>query len=242
MTEETLKHSRISKSSRYPSIELSYAIKVVEEARKFGRNITNSHLAGGGSVESGAFRKKKAALGYYGLIIGRDDNIFITDIAEAILNPIKETEKEEAIKKAFLSPEIFKRIYDSVEKNKPIALAILGNLLIREYGIPISSKDDFLNTFIKAGVYAGLIQYGNGKSEIIILPIITGIEVSTRNVESDNNVNVSPIEPGPILESHLVDLALDNGKKARLIVPSELTENDKKKLMAQMKLLTGEFD
>jgi hypothetical protein len=242
ITEGTV-HSRISKSARYPSIDLSFAIKVVEEARKFGRNITNSHLAGGGSVGSGAFKQKKASLGYYGLISGKEDSIQITDIAEAILNPINDTEKEEAVRKAFLAPEVFKKIYDSTEKNKAIPLSTLGNLIIREYGIPISSKNDFLNTFIKAGVYAGLIQYGSDKLEIIFLPDVTETSISIKDEEVGKNTDFNQNAGSEsIVESHWVDLALDNGKKARLIVPNDLTENDKKKLLAQMKLLTGDFD
>lgn len=239
--EQLNKQSRISKDSRYPSVELSYAIKVVEEARKFGRNITNSHLAGGGSVSSGAFRQKKASLGYYGLISGRENNIQITDNAEAILNPINDTEREEAIKKAFLTPDIFKKIYESVEKNKPIPLTTLGSLVIREYGIPVTAKDDFLSTLIKAGIFAKLVEYSDDKSEIIFLPSI--VDTNSKAIEPANSTDENfNIETTPLRESHMVELALDEGKKARLIVPNDLTDNDKKKLMAQMKLLIGIFD
>lgn len=232
---------KISKSTRSPSIDLSYAIKVVEEARKFGRKIANAHIAGDSSTVSGAFKQKKASLGYYGLISGRGDEYEVTDLAEAIINPMSDEERLGAIKRAFLSPEIFNSIYSSLEKGKPIRLDILGNLVVREYGIQPTAKNDFLNTFVKAGKYAQLIEFGGDKSEIVALPI----ENPESESVADNIQNTSILSPqaAEIIseDTQAVELILSTGK-ARIIVPKNLSENDAKKLKKQIDILADILD
>lgn len=240
------------KSSRYPSIELDYAIKVVSEARKFGKEITESHIAGSGkgSVKSGAFRRKKASLGYYGLIAGREGRLQITELAEKVVNPIDEEEKERSIKEAFLSPELFKKLYDSIEKNVSIKVDMLGNLLIRQYGIQPAARNEFLSTFINSGIYAGLIRYNSmeTKTEIVFLEQEKKRDKNPADLlnpfEFFGHTPSSPKEDPsekPKMEFLTVEIGLTNGT-ARIQVPKELTELDSKKLKAQIDVLAGTFD
>jgi len=152
-------------STHYPAISLDYAIKVVEKARVLGKSISDTTIAGGGSTKSGAFTRKRAALGYFGLISGRGENLQITELAEKIISPLNENEKTSAIKESFLKPALYRKLYDTVEKEVSIEVSMLGNLVVREFGIQPSGKDDFMNTFISSGQFAQLINYIDGSKD-----------------------------------------------------------------------------
>lgn len=230
-----------ARSSRFPSITLGYAVRVIEEASKFGKYITNSHIAGEGATKGGGFARKKASLGYYGLISGKGDKFEITSLADKIVNPLNDEEKTSAIQEAFLSPELFKKLYISTQKGKPINLSFLGNLLVREYSIQPSAKNEFLLTFIKAGIFANLARYhDDSKSEIILLDS----KDNKKEVE-EKSENLDPFaifgNPQPKApEIQMVELILTNGS-GKIIVPRELTKEDAKKLRVQINLLANIF-
>lgn len=226
------------KSPRYPSIELDFAIKVVAEARKFGTSITDAHIAGKGKPTGGAFRSKKASLGYYGLVSGHGSSVEITELASKILFPKDELEKNSAIKQAFLSPVLFKKLYDATSKGQSIDISVLGNILVRDYGIKPSSKNEFLNTFIKSGIFAGLLKYaGESKTEITLMPV--GQEETS--LSSQTTSEVTQVEEKISSDYDSVELTLTHGK-GKIIVPKELTEIDVKKLRAQINLFGNIFE
>lgn len=168
------------RSVRFPSINLQFAIDVVKEARKFGKTITNNHLAGKGKPQGGGFVRKRAALGYYGLIDGRGEKIRITDLSESIIYSTSEEERKFALKKAFINPEIFNKLYKETEKNSVIDLEVLGNILVRQYGIAASSVKDFLSVFIKSGMLAGLIEYSSKDKRSILFLDESYLEQKTK--------------------------------------------------------------
>lgn len=242
------KQKKIQKSPRFPSIDLDFAIEVVREARKFGKRTTDAYLAGKGKPSGGGFSRKKASLGYYGLISGRTPNLEITDLSDSIIYALNEKERAEAIKKAFLSYETFKKIYDTWEKNTPYEVQTLSNFAVRNFGVQESAKNEFINTFIKSGLYAGIIKYnGDDKSQIILID-------DTQSATSYNEEAAEPQSPTSSvstteelasesiqMELQVVELSLENGK-AKIIVPKVLTDLDAKKLKAQINILANIFE
>lgn len=229
------------RSARFPAYTLDTAIETVREARKFGKTVTDAQLAGNGSVKSGAFIRKKAALGYYGLIAGRSADVHLTDLAEAILYP-KQGEEQKAIREAFLAPEIFKKLYSTATKNIPIALSAFGNILIRDYNIQPSVKNSFLSIFIKSGALAGLIKYSDDtKSDIIFLDENENKEIDKDDELSDSSKELTPVYAYDQITSpelQTVELILTNGK-AKIVVPKDLTLVDVKRLKMQISLLAN---
>lgn len=237
-----------SRSPRFPAYTLETAIQTIDEARKFGRTVTDAQIAGEGSTNSGSFLRKKAALGYYGLISGRGEDVHITDLAESILYP-KENERESSIKVAFLTPEIFKRLYQSTAKNVPISLSILGNILIRNYNIQPSAKNEFISVFVRSGIFAGLLNYTDDTKSTIIL-----LEASANDKKQEVINEVITGESSEIImqptykiedisqpEVQIAELILTNGK-AKIMVPNELTSSDTKRLIAQIRILANIID
>lgn len=236
--------NRGERSSRYPAINLEFAVKVITEARVFGRSITNNHIAGKGVPKGGGFLGKKAALGYYSLISGRGDKLYITDLAESIIYSKGEEEKRSAIQTAFLSPESFNKLYSDTEKNVPIDLGVLGNLIIRQYGISPAGKKSFLSTFVSSGIFADLVEYSDEKKGAIILKE----QVSKETEKNDIQVREESIHSQigfktdfQSTETQKIELALENGK-GYIVLPQEITPKDIKKLIAQIKIFGDEFE
>ncbi|MEK7450560.1 MAG: hypothetical protein AAB662_01310 [Patescibacteria group bacterium] len=180
-----------NRSSRYPSLSLEYAVKVIEEARKFGKNVTSANLGGTGA-KSGAYIRKKASLGYYGLLSGTGDNLQITDLADKIVYAKSEEEKANSLRQAFLSPDLFSTICQKIEKNTPINLEVLGNVFIRDYGIQPSAKKALLQNFVSSGIFANVIKYsGENKRDIIFSDNDKGKEEKTSVIMSQQDNEAS---------------------------------------------------
>ena len=220
-----------NKNPRFPGINLDYAIKVINEARKFGRNVSSSHIAGKLSPKSGAFLRKKASLGYFGLITGRGDNLTITDLAEKIIYPKNEIEKATSIKEAFLMPEIFSNLYKTLEKNNVISLQTLGNVVLRQYKMTENGKNQFLSIFVNSGIFSGLIQYSDkANNEIILIPDSPKEDMQVEFVPETNNRLLENLQS--------TELNLSKGK-AIITVPAELSVEDVKKLKLQIDIFAS---
>lgn len=226
---------KTSRSARFPSVTLDYAVKVISEARKFGKILTDAHIAGEDSAKSGAFLRKKASLGYYGLISGRGNDLTVTELAEKIIYPKTEQEKQDSLKKAFTNPELFKRLFDSIEKETPISVDRLGSIVIREHGVLPSAKERFIVTFIKSGNYAGLIEYNDkSKGEIILKKLDQPQPTPTTPkpfpfstfLEEDDAVKEES-------SSQSVEISLSKGT-GKIVVPAKFSGQDAEKLKRQI--------
>jgi len=238
--------SQKNKSSKYPFIVLEDAISMVQQARAYGKSVTDAQLSGKQSSLSGSFIRKKASLGYYGLIEGKKNSMEISSLAEKIISPLGVEEKKEAIKEAFLKPNLFKQIFEKVEPGTPLDLEILGNLIVRTYGIQLSAKKHFLDVFIKSGIFAGLMEYADNNSKVKFIKDNHDEPVSQDNSlmkTKDTSILEPEIEDVFIEKEELqtVSLTLSSGT-AKIVVPKQLSEIDVKKLIAQINILGGIFE
>lgn len=236
---------RSERSSRYPAILLDFAIDVIREARKFGRDTNDIHIAGKGKPKGGAYIRKRASLGYYGLIEGRGGLLRITDLAESILYPQNEEEKLSSVRTAFLTPVLFNNLYQDIEKNVPLNIDILGNIIVRKYGISPAAQQEFLSTFIKSGIFADLIQYAEGKKDEIILKTFNEVVEKDKTIISQKE-EIDSKENKALLNANqdyqIVELQLENGGKAKIAISGKMTKTDARKLQAQVNILANIFD
>jgi len=240
VTEKEVK--KVDRSSRYPSIGLASAIKFIQEARTFGRKTSDVHIAGKGSPKGGAYIRKRAALGYYGLLEGRGQNLYISDLAESILFPQSEEERLSSVRNAFLTPDLFNHLYQETEKNVAIDLDVLGNIVVRQYGITPAAKEEFITVFIKSGIYAEVVAYSDEtKSSIILIDNHSTEEIKEKEgYKGAVKIDKKKEEFGSS-ELQTVELSLTQGQ-AKIIVPAKITALDVKKLKAQIDVLATDFD
>jgi hypothetical protein len=173
MAEETKKTRQ--KSPKFPAMGLDRAIEVIKEASKLGRTFQPETFASfclrrdaKGSVKSGAFIRRVAALKYYGLIEEKGSQIELTKLTEQILYPKDEQERIGAIRESFLRPLLFKKLYDAIEKEVSIKKERLANMSVREYGIAPNAMEDFISSFISSAKFAGFLKVDpNDKDSVI---------------------------------------------------------------------------
>lgn len=230
-----------NKSSRYPFIDLEEAISIVVNARKFGKAVTDAQLAGNQSIKSGSFIRKKASLGYYGLIEGNKENMTISNLAEKIISPLGEEEKKISIRDAFLKPQLFRSIYDTVQSELPIELDYLGNMSTRTWGVQPKAKNHFLRVFTKSGLYAGIIEYISGDESRI--KFIKNHTEENNGIQGKigNNLITETKKSQEIRELfdekddvQTVTLSLSGGMGNITVPSSGLDQADIKKLIAQI--------
>lgn len=254
------------KSKNYPGLTLESAVSIVTAARALGKTIAKSTLAtigradAKGSVKSGAFLRKLAALSQYGFIEIDGNNIKFTDNAEAIIYPTgnnAEKDKQKGIIKSFLTPPTFYDLYNQLEKNLPISIHLIRNKAIREIGISPTGANNFIRSFIDSGIFAKLIEYSSDTKQEIKLLDQTSYEftkstditpVNIEKIENDNNQNSVNIfetyfgKPKRSIEQiQTATLVLSNGN-ATIQVPHSITEKDKMRLKAQIDVFIVEED
>lgn len=165
----------VVKSPKFPSISLETAVKVIQEASKHGERFKRESFATFGakrsdskSYKSGAFLRRIAALKYFGLIETKGDEIIFTEVAKKILAPKNDEERKETIIQCFLNPPLFQNLYNTHSKNTPIKVDDLANIAVREYGITLKAKKDFISSFIGSAMFAGLLKYAGDEKKLIV--------------------------------------------------------------------------
>lgn len=252
------------KSKNYPGLTLESAISIVTAARALGKSIAKSTLSAigradaKGSIKSGAFLRKLAALSQYGFIEIEGDNIKFTDTAEAIIYPTgnnAQKDKEKSIIKAFLTPSTFYDLYNQLEKNLPISIHLIRNKSIREIGITPNGVNNFIRSFIDSGIFAKLIEYSSDSKQEIRLLDQESYEhtesASLTPITASKNENSKNQNPFDVFETYFgksqkieeqtqtATLLLSNGK-ATIQVPKNITEKDKHRLKAQIDVFISE--
>lgn len=160
----------------FPRINLSSAVQIMDAASKFGKSWKKEQFAGfgaksgAGSAKSGAFAARVSALKDYGLVVGDKESIASTELAQRLTKPINADEREQAVKKAFLSVATFNDLYMSFDANEALPRDKVAEHAVFQLGISRDSKDKFVNVFIDSGEYAGLVKYDKESQSVILLP------------------------------------------------------------------------
>lgn len=153
------------RSKGFPRLSLKNAVQIIDKAMKYGRNWSKEEFATfgsksntKGSANSGAFAYRLAALRDYGLITSTKDGVLATELASRIVKPINDDEYREAIKEAFLGPDVFKDIVNSVEHDIELSKTAIAEIAVRKLGISRDYMNRFAKNFLESGKLAGIIK------------------------------------------------------------------------------------
>lgn len=117
-------------------------------------------------------------------------------------------------------------MYETLEKGSPLSIDFLEQVANLQAGISEVGKSRFIKNFILSGIYAGAIQYSlRSKREVIILD---------EKIEAETSAP-QPAEYQPAQSAQKAELKTSKGK-AILIVPEELSKEDKTRLKSQIDL------
>jgi hypothetical protein len=191
----------------FPRISLSSAIQIIDSASKFGKEWNKETFAtygaknNAGSAKSGAFLSRLSALKEYGLITTDKNNVAITELGTTITKPISETERADAIKKAFLLVGTFSDLFNSLEGGEKLPKERVVEYAVHNLGISRDSKDKFINCFIDSGKYVRLVIYDKDSETVLLNKPLEGQDASAPENKVDeasatDNALSTSVQPG----------------------------------------------
>lgn len=146
----------------YPIYDLAEAIKVAEAVRDLGGGnvgVAKSLLAQQLKyAETGpSFFQRVSAAKSFGLIDGRG-SYSLTDQAKQYFYPTVENGREIAAIGILTTPRAFSILVQKFDGGKLPDTAMLGNIIHKDAGIPVSKKDGLASRFVRSAQFLGVID------------------------------------------------------------------------------------
>lgn len=167
------KKPRRQRSTGFPVVPLPEAASVLREAGKFGFEHSLSAFAramGHETTNSGAFRQRLSAFRDWKLVAGRGDLISFTDVGRTLAVASSDDVRQTALRTAFMSFELFARIYDALAKGETLDADLLGETAVLNYGVSPKSRSKFVESFGLSVEAAGLGETTEGGSVLLFKP------------------------------------------------------------------------
>lgn len=151
----------MARSRGYPAESLKESISRVDIIRKSlgGGSLSRGDIADAWKMADGTAIRKVAALVHYGLLSRDKDHAGlyrITLLANKILSPKSDEEKNASLIEAALSPKLFREIYGKYKGHQLPTL--LSNILEREFDIMPNRSKSVTRVFRDVMKFVGLLE------------------------------------------------------------------------------------
>jgi hypothetical protein len=161
--EKYTKKRQVGKYIKVPIFDLEDGINVAKKISDFGggRLDVKSLAESMGNTESTVMHHINSAKHHQ--IVENDKNIVkLTELGASILHPKSQEECETNTVNAFLSCNLYNRIYNRFKGKDLPPLDILANIFSRDEGVSFKTKDRTVSNFIQSGILVSLIDQDNG--------------------------------------------------------------------------------
>lgn len=133
------------------------------------------------SPKGGSFSALVSAAVKHRLLEGKKGFVTNTDLFRSIKLAYSEVEKRNALRVAFLEPQVYKRIYEKF-RNKELPVQMLNKILIREFNVADEIASRVSKYFLEGASFTELLN-GNKLIEV---------ESETSGIEEANVVELTP--------------------------------------------------
>lgn len=124
-------------------------------------------LLGYSGVKNGGFLTRMSAAKMFGLIEENGEAITLTDRAKKILSPVRPSDAEQAKLDAFLSVELFRKVFEDFDGHTLPAADGLSNLFLTQYKIVPNQVAPALRNLMDSAESAGLFKVAGNRSKLI---------------------------------------------------------------------------
>jgi hypothetical protein len=172
----TIREVKRQRSTNYPSMDLTWAVEVIQRAYSQGtmNRTALAQLAGHRDDTSGPARSKLAALRHFGLADYEEGNVIITELGKKIAAPMSNEDVSEALRQSFFNVAAFKQMYELCAKEVALAKDVLANTAIRQLGIVAKAAPEFVDIFSRSGARVNLVDPIDEKSlRVLHTPAVT---------------------------------------------------------------------
>lgn len=148
---------------RIPIFDLEDAIRVAKTISDIGRGrLDSDSIARSMGYSNSTVRHHINSAKHYKIVESKGDLVKLTELGVSIVHPTSDEEYINSKIKAFMSCDIFSKIYERY-KGKDLPQAdILANIFARDEGVSFKTKDRTVENFIQSGIIADLIKPENG--------------------------------------------------------------------------------
>lgn len=144
---------------------------------------------------SGAFKGLISAGVKHGLVTMKKDSLTTTELYRTLKLAYDEKEKTETLRKAFLYPPLYQKIYERF-KGRDLPVAMLDKILIREFGVEEVYASRVSGYFIEGAKSTSILENGKIIDNIKIVPAESTDEIPedeetdvVNNAEAQKKVN-----------------------------------------------------
>lgn len=218
-----------ARSRAYPIEDLHAAVSDVDAILEaVGRgNHSRATLAdalGYQSAAGGVAGRKVAALTQYGFLRRREGRYAPTDLAERVCHPRNDQERTDTLRKALYNPPLFREVLGRYEPEGRLPQR-LSSVLFRDFGITSAASETAADVLRNAARQAGVLD-DNDRFE-------------SRKTERDlrSLPYAEPKSQTTSSDVQRLELALTEGKMARLVLPRRLSSRDLEILERQLEIL-----
>jgi hypothetical protein len=157
---------------RFPVYDLGACVAVAKAIHeKGGGSATDDHLAaflGYKSANNGAFVNRVAASKLFGLIEGGPTHRTITQLAQKILMPIRDTDPRQGLVEAFMRVPLYSKVYDEYKGKELPPQFGLKNALRTQFGVTPKRIDRALAALIDSAETAGFFDVRGSRTQLIM--------------------------------------------------------------------------
>jgi hypothetical protein len=165
------KKPRGQSGTAYTYFDLDFSIKVADAIHtKGGGAGTPDQIAawlGYKSTRSGTYLTRIANARQFGVVVSNGDEIAVTDRGRTILAPVMPEDSINAKVDAFLSVELFAKVYEQFKGTSLPPEAGLKNLFIQTYKILPERAPHAVRAFLSSAEQAGFFRAAGDKSRLI---------------------------------------------------------------------------
>lgn len=230
--------SKGEKSPLYPSVTIEECIEFIRLVDSLGGKVVSydSVLDAMGlksrSTKSFLFRVSTSK--QYGFIeTSRGSTIQLTDLARHILYPVEEESAELLIRQSFKTPPMYSRLVERFEGKSVPQKVQLGNILMNEYRVVKSVKDNAAQCFIESAQYLGIIKNGVlCYEETLIDEPVTSANSEPEQHQSPSTISAGATQQAPNESSELstgdysFEIPTLNGRSVKIIIPGNINAKD----------------
>jgi hypothetical protein len=230
---------------QYPSYDLEEAIRFVEAIRGTGGDDVAEedllkHLNLSRTTKSWVY--KMSTVREFGLVErkGQKANakIMLTGLAKHLLRPADEAELDATRLAAFLTPALYKRLFDYYRGKTVPQVKYLANVLTREpYRLLESVSEQAAQAFLDSARYVGLLRgdlFGDGTLKKVESPAPAQAAPAPNTPES-----LEPTAPNMMRQTCLIR----KGKvEVTILIPRDLAKSDVKRINKWLEALAIDDD
>lgn len=236
--QKEIKKRTFRKSRPYPPISLDKALKFADIVEKLGaRNVSEPILLKELDLKTttNSFWGKTASAKHFGLLTVDGKTYTLTERARLILRPKDEDSKKNLLIESFLTPDLYKELYEKfLEKEIPL-LDTLANILFHDHNINANVSKDAARAFIDSAKYVGLLGADNLlKSSINISGAATAVEQKEAGIlKKDSNIIPATVTATIKLSKGIASITLPEGginekdsQRLQKLIDAYVTENE----------------